>query len=848
MNARVEMSRSDREHLMNPANLPSQIVLDGHRYWPDRPAGFGFKSVVWKVKNEVGRPRAVKFAVYEDFLARSFDEERSYAARLEDHQRWFARIDASGRTSLQVAGDAALDCVFFVQEWVEGESLADFLRQHRDEVNAKFLSWYGAAIAHPLAALAAENLTHDDLHAGNVMLAEPSRSDFDDAWRLKVVDLGSLKPLEDAVKPQQDLDHVAEHLVSIFNVVVEDGGATRRDRRFLNEAQRLIEQMVEPDPDRALREPRRISQAFQEAESRSAYVAREGGHRINSPFEFISSEQIADDSTFLDLFAEAPWLSQVAGRDPCLLTGPRGCGKSTLFRWLSLKTQLAQPKPALERFQIAGFYISCSTELEGRFSWIRSAGQAERHEDALVHYFNLVLLRELLDTLAVMRRYEREASERGDELPWRIGPAEETALLRFITENLQLQSIPLAGVGALDRALDLVERERWRCDIAMRRGQAGPLPTPETLVGEFCSLLVRLVPFFENHRIAFLVDDFTARRVKPHVQVVLNRVIRLRRNSMLFKISSEKRGMQLTDSEGTPLDIARELIEIDIGRQYLDLSDGPGKSHAREFALKLLDNRLQAAGWAGRGETLLGHSSWSEYGTLSRALRDGKARDQYHGLECMADLCSGDISTLLLIYRRVTEAANISDEDRQQISKATQHRVVRKVSRDQVDLLRTHVPHGAEMHALVQAFGTFVGNVLRNGREIKQSSTRSVPPTCPRIEVDGVTEAAEQLDDRLMQLFEELVRRAVFVEMEAGLGRHGNVQTLQWQLRRVYLPAFRAALDKNSPVSLTPAEFKFFLNKPRKALEKVYDRWQKQHEPQKRDDDYDQLELVEESR
>ncbi len=297
-------------------------------------------------------------------------------------------------------------------------------------------------------------------------------------------------------------------------------------------------------------------------------------------------------------------------------------------------------------------------------------------------------------------------------------------------KNLQTSS-PLSGVSSLDHAHHLVERERWRCDVAMRRGKACPDATPETLLGDFSGLLVQLVPFFATHRIAFLVDDFTARRVNRYVQVALNKVIRLRRDSLLFKVSSEKRGVWLTDSSGAPLDVAREFVEIDIGREYLDLSDGPSQHRAREFAAKLLDNRLEAAQWQGRGRTLFGSSDWGDYRTLSRALRDSRGRNQYHGLECIADTCSGDVSTLLLIYRRIFEAANVTSTGNDLISKATQHEVIRKVSSDQVALLRTHVPAGPEMHRLVQAFGTFVGNVLRNGREIQQTSNRLVPPTLP---------------------------------------------------------------------------------------------------------------------
>ena len=70
-----------------------------------------------------------------------------------------------------------------------------------------------------------------------------------------------------------------------------------------------------------------------------------------------------------------------------------------------------------------------------------------------------------------------------------------------------------------------------------------------------------------------------------------------------------------------------------------------------------------------------------------------------------------------------------------------------------------------------------------------------------------------------------MLRRAVFIEMDPSRSRHGHLQTLRWQLRRVYLPNFGAALTKNVALKLVPAEFKFLLEDP-SAARKVL--WQKQ--------------------
>ena len=117
--------------------------------------------------------------------------------------------------------------------------------------------------------------------------------------------------------------------------------------------------------------------------------------------------------------------------------------------------------------------------------------------------------------------------------------------------------------------------------------------------------------------------------------------------------------------------------------------------------------------------------------------------------------------------------------------------------------------------------------ILEQGREQKKGDA-TVPSECPRIEIDqhqgGVI---EELLPSQQGLAKELVRRAIFIEMEAGLSRHGNVTSLRWQLRRVYLPAFGASLAKNNAVKKDPEWFRFFLSNPKEACRLVLSTWPK---------------------
>jgi hypothetical protein len=358
-----------------------------------------------------------------------------------------------------------------------------------------------------------------------------------------------------------------------------------------------------------------------------------------------------------------------------------------------------------------------------------------------------------------------------------------------------------------------------------------PNPTSLSYLSDLTQFLKGKVSFFRTRTLTFLLDDYSLHRISEPVQITLNPILWERQANHIFKVSSEKFGMVLLqDNSGSSYsptsDLSREYREIDVGEKYVNLSDRDGNiSQLINFCTELLDHRLSLSNYKGEAKDLIGNSDYGSHRTLERTLRfktrdEKKDYDEYHGIETISKICSGDISALLETFRRIFKEADITKDSTTTIAKHKQHKAIQSTSRAFFDIIKTF-NYGQDMYDLVNSFGNMCRRILQEGR----MQNGQIPNITTRLEVDELEDITRWKTEQ-RELFLELIHRSIFISLEQGRGRRTLGSTLRIQLRRIYCPHFKTGLIKNVAIKLTSAEFKLFLSDPASFCDSEFEkRW-----------------------
>lgn len=710
---------------------------------------------------------------------------------------------------------ARIDCVVLLSEFVEGISLRDFTKKHKDEISVPFIRDWLSAMLNLFNEMQIRNVVHGDLHPGNILVEDRSSYDLmGSPFFFRVTDFGVAEATSHA-RFKDDYHQLADVLASLLRVIKYQY-CSPKDKFIFNVLRNdfLGRHLVESDPtiDTIARQPRELLQKLVALDVAFENMALQESARLLTPFDFLSCEQIGDASAMLRALYSDRFLglSEIESKNNVVVTGPRGCGKSTVFRSLSLEQKMRVNEADPQSIGYIGVYYRCD---DLYFAFPRyTLPNREEAWDVPIHFVTSTLLAKLCDVVENWAKQYFPDEFKGSEVNavkafW--------GLIGVDPPDTPNANTLKAVVSCLNsQRLKAMERHRFANDDKRVIGRSfGP-----EIIQKACEIFSVSFSFLRERPVYFFVDDYSSPKVSKILQQNLNRIFMQRTSGCFFKLSTESPvSFVRSDLDDKTYVESREFVLHNLGLVYLHASAEPKLAFIEDVFRRRFNNSSENFP-ARELVELVGSNEKQNNNELAKSLRRGEKPPQW-GKEVLSKLCSGDIHYLISLVGDMVRRSGGTEHLKAvaavpKISAANQNQAIREAAGSFLKNLRSIPRCGERLVSVVEAFGNVAHSHLRF---IDSKNDAGLPPKqAARIE----PYEAFDLSEDAQQLYDELLRYSVFIEDFRGKSRRGNVVPRLY-LRRFLIPHFNLTFSNRDSIEIEPADFEAFLREPKKFEKKL---------------------------
>ena len=706
---------------------------------------------------------------------------------------------------------------YIVYDYIPSTNLRDWLSKNRATI--AFVEGLILEILEVFHAMQVVGIQHNDLHSGNILVTHDEQNIESELDHFFVTDFGIGGSAND-LPPKNDNLGLAE-IINQTLEKVDFSELSQRDKEKYELIKSFRKDVSELNPTVAS-SPSQLRKALKNLLNKAENRITLNDSKLSDPFEYLSCEQIGNSFTLLSRLYSRDFLGRndLLERNNTIFTGPRGCGKTTVFRNLSAEVSLMTGSDQNNDF--IGIYYQCMDLFFAFPSLYLKGDLSEKGLRITAGYFNLALLSEILKYLSVLRSTTKHPFSK-DELNGTL--ADLNNIVSASTIPIAFQSEPLdAWLTWIEMQKRFIRRKRLFTEDEEEHEGYEELD----FIKNVCSILQKRSKYFSQRPIFFFIDDYSTPKIPENLQKSIHRIIFQRNAECFFKVSTESiTSIASKDATEKVLELSREYDVIDLGSHFLN-SEFPTRM---KFIADIVNNRLNLCDAISYKEVsqILGSNPIPDTELTreirkSRSNKGNKQRVKYHGIETFVDLCSGEIGLMLQMLKEMFALANKKgigsgkiEFDSLPIDKKIQDKAIREMGNSFLVRIESAPQTGTRMREVVVAFAE-VSSLALMQHSSKNLATNP-PKLATKIELRE-TPQFESPNDSLRLIYDDLIKYSVFLRDVRGKSIRGAVVPRLF-LRRLLIPTFHLTFSKRDNIGLETSEFYLMLSNPKEFVKQM---------------------------
>jgi len=661
-------------------------------------------------------------------------------------------------------------------------------------------------------------IQHGDLHVGNILIEDKNEMYIDsEVQKVWITDFGYLSQSmgKDMLDDYLGLSNIITECINAIDFHELEG----RDKYIYSKIKsEFINRLTETNKLEGdfVRNPRKLLDEFKQILQGFPDISQV---RVKHVGDYLAAEAIGNRfEEWRELFVPSVIKAEeLLSNNIVVLTGLRGCGKTTIFRRLTaLYDAELGPSGVYGEGNFLGFYFNARNLAEA-FPWLPD-DQEDKARPQVLHYFNCCWAIEIIDWIWKLK-------ELPDPSSWLL-----PFFRSFFGDDFLITPKGLGGIHHLRSAL-AKERSKSRLGSGYTNGDSWCLSGSDFLEN-LVELCQQNIVEAKSKTFFFWLDDYSTPLVTTELQRILNSIVFRRSSTSIFKIATESiESIELIGLNNKVLEQDDDFLLIDLSTEAIQRSSKENMEIIMDLLAPRINRDQQLSANNLDLQELIGKTPYSNNELARQLISGNKSRVQYYGLDFFCRLWSSSTRELIMLFAGMIEDSRSKikkydkskNDDGPVIPQDIQNRYMRNSGARFRSLLAAATnptsktyqyqgnnnSFGEHLQSIVDSFCTIADHELHTKFSKNQES--NPPKQARRLEIRN---SGHILPDEIAPIYKALIRYGVFIRDHRGKSVAGNAVP-RLVLRSILIPYYTITFSRRDSIMMNWDEFCEFLESPR---------------------------------